>query len=44
MPKGGGKTVNKLYELLELRSQNDMDLPVKDFEKRHSNRNRKSTV
>ena len=37
---GGEELINKLKKLLELRSQNDIDLHGKNFKKkRHSNRN-----
>ena len=32
-PKGGGETINKIQELLEFRSQNDIELHVKEIGK-----------
>ena len=32
-PKGGGETINKLNEILELRSQNDIELHLKKLKK-----------
>ena len=33
-PKGAAETINKLNEILELRPQNDIQLHVKEVEKR----------
>ena len=40
----GKETINKLNLVLELRSEKDIELHVKDFEKRHSDRNRKQWI
>ena len=33
VPKINGEIVNKLYKFLKLRSENDTELPIKEFEK-----------
>ena len=42
--KDGGKTINKLVELLVLRSQKAFEFHVQDFMKKQSIRNRKWSV
>ena len=44
-PEGGEDLINKLKKLLELQSQNDIELHVKEVEKKgYSNRNRKPWI